>query len=85
LLFPVLLLAMTKEEYGFLYGIGSRIHFPFRIDWRNYWGPNVALYMLNINAGSLYWAGFILGLVLLLAVVVEVTTEEEDIMTKQKS
>jgi len=55
---------MTKEEYGFLYGIVHGFISPFVLI-AKLLGANVALYAEH-NAGSLYWAGFILGLVLLL-------------------
>jgi hypothetical protein len=55
---------MTKEEYGFLYGIVHGFISPFLLI-AKLLGANVGLYAEH-NSGSLYWLGFIFGLVLLL-------------------
>ena len=55
---------MTKEEYGFLYGIAHGFISPFVLIARLF-GANIGLYAEH-NSGSLYWLGFILGVVLLL-------------------
>jgi hypothetical protein len=55
---------MTREEYGFLYGIVHGFISPFVLI-AKLLGANVALYAEH-NIGSLYWAGFILGVLLLL-------------------
>jgi len=55
---------MTKEEYGFLYGIVHGFISPFVLI-AKLLGAHIGLYAEH-NAGSLYWLGFILGLVLLL-------------------
>jgi len=55
---------MTSEEYGLLYGIVHGFISPFVLIAKLF-GVNIGLYAEH-NSGSLYWAGFILGLVLLL-------------------
>ena len=55
---------MTKEEYGFLYGIVHGFISPFVLI-AKLLGANFGLYAEH-NIGSLYWLGFILGVVLLL-------------------
>ena len=55
---------MTTEEYGLLYGIVHGFISPFVLI-AKLLGVNIGLYAEN-NTGSLYWLGFILGLVLLL-------------------
>ena len=54
---------MTKEEYGFLYGIVHGFISPFVLIARLL-GAHIGLYAEH-NSGNLYWAGFILGLLLL--------------------
>ena len=54
---------MSQEEYGFLYGIVHGFISPFVLIAKLI-GANIGLYAEN-NTGSLYWVGFILGLVLL--------------------
>jgi hypothetical protein len=54
----------TTEVYGFLYGIVHGFISPFVLI-AKLLGANVALYALH-NSGSLYWAGFVLGVLLLL-------------------
>ena len=53
---------MTKEEYGFLYGIVHGFISPFVLI-AKLLGANIGLYAEH-NIGSLYWLGFILGVVL---------------------
>jgi hypothetical protein len=55
---------MTKEEYGFIYGIVHGFISPFVLIARLL-GANIGLYAEH-NTGSLYWVGFILGVFLLL-------------------
>ncbi|HEX9250804.1 MAG TPA: hypothetical protein VF870_01110 [Ignavibacteriaceae bacterium] len=55
---------MTKEEYGFFYGIVHGFISPFVLI-AKLLGAHIGLYAEN-NAGTLYWLGFILGVVLLL-------------------
>jgi hypothetical protein len=55
---------MTKEVYGFLYGIVHGFISPFVLI-AKLLGANIGLYAVH-NTGLLYWLGFILGLVLLL-------------------
>jgi hypothetical protein len=55
---------MTNETYGFLFGIVHGFISPFVLI-AKLLGANVALYAEH-NTGSLYWAGFILGVLLLL-------------------
>jgi hypothetical protein len=55
---------MTREEYGFLYGIVHGFISPFVLI-AKLLGANVGLYAEH-NTGSFYWGGFILGVVLLL-------------------
>jgi hypothetical protein len=55
---------MTHQEFGFLYGIVHGFIFPFVLIAKLF-GAHVGLYAEH-NSGSLYWLGFILGLVLLL-------------------
>ena len=55
---------MTKEEYGFLYGIVHGFISPFAFI-AKLLGANIGVYAEH-NAGPLYWLGFILGVVLLL-------------------
>jgi LPXTG-motif cell wall-anchored protein len=54
----------TSEEYGFLYGIVHGFISPFVLIAKLF-GANIGLYAEH-NTGSLYWLGFILGVVLLL-------------------
>ena len=54
----------TPEAYGLLYGIVHGFISPFVLIAKLF-GANVGLYAEH-NTGSLYWLGFILGLVLLL-------------------
>jgi hypothetical protein len=54
---------MTKEAYGFFYGIVHGFISPFVLIAKLF-GAHIGLYAEN-NTGSLYWVGFILGLVLL--------------------
>ncbi len=55
---------MSGEEYGFLYGIVHGFISPFALI-AKLLGANIGVYAEN-NTGSLYWVGFILGVVLLL-------------------
>ena len=55
---------ITKEVYGFLYGIVHGFISPFVLI-AKLLGANIGLYAEH-NIGSLYWLGFILGVVLLL-------------------
>ncbi len=55
---------MTHQEFGFLYGIVHGFISPFVLIAKLF-GAHVGLYTEH-NSGSLYWLGFILGLVLLL-------------------
>jgi hypothetical protein len=55
---------MTRQVYGFLYGIVYGFISLFVLIAKLY-GVHIGLYAEN-NTGSLYWLGFILGLVLLL-------------------
>lgn len=55
---------MTSETYGFLYGIVHGFISPFVLI-AKLLGAHVALYAEH-NIGSVYWAGFVLGLILLL-------------------
>ncbi len=55
---------MSQEEYGFLYGIVHGFISPFVLIARLF-GAHIGLYAQH-NAGTIYWLGFILGLVLLL-------------------
>lgn len=55
---------MTSEEYGFLYGIVHGLISPFTLI-AKLLGANIGVYAVH-NTGSLYWVGFILGVVLLL-------------------
>jgi hypothetical protein len=55
---------MSKEEYGFLYGIVHGFISPFVLIVK-FFGAKIGLYAEN-NTGSLYWLGYILGVVLLL-------------------
>ncbi|MCX6322513.1 MAG: hypothetical protein NTX93_12045 [Bacteroidia bacterium] len=55
---------MTQQEYGFLYGIVHGFISPFILIAKLF-GVHIGLYAEH-NTGSLYWLGFILGLVLLL-------------------
>ena len=55
---------MTTEEYGLLYGIVHGFISPFVLI-AKLLGTNIGLYAEH-NTGSLYWLGFILGVVLLL-------------------
>jgi hypothetical protein len=54
---------MTREEYGFLYGIVHGFISPFVLIARLL-GAHIGLYAEH-NSGNLYWLGFILGLLLL--------------------
>jgi hypothetical protein len=56
---------MTHEEYGLLYGIVHGFISPFALI-AKLLGMHIGLYAEH-NTGSLYWLGFILGLVLLLS------------------
>ena len=55
---------MTQEEYGFIYGIVHGFISPFVLI-AKLLGVQIGLYAEN-NTGSLYWLGYILGVVLLL-------------------
>jgi apolipoprotein N-acyltransferase len=55
---------MTKEAYGFLYGIFHGFISPF-VWMAKLLGANIGMHAEH-NTGSLYWVGFILGVVLLL-------------------
>jgi hypothetical protein len=55
---------MTREEYGFLYGIVHGFISPFALI-AKLLGAKIGLYAVH-NSGPLYWLGYILGLVLLL-------------------
>jgi ABC-type multidrug transport system permease subunit len=55
---------MTREEFGFLYGIVHGFISPFTLI-AKLLGANIGVYALH-NAGSLYWLGFILGVVILI-------------------
>jgi hypothetical protein len=55
---------MTHEEYGFLYGIIHGFISPFTLI-AKLLGANIGVYAEH-NTGSLYWLGFILGVVLLI-------------------
>jgi hypothetical protein len=55
---------MTQQEYGLLYGIVHGFISPFVLIAKLF-GAHIGLYAEH-NTGSLYWLGFILGLVLLL-------------------
>ena len=54
---------MTTESYGFLYGIVHGFISPFVLI-AKLLGANIGLYAVH-NTGSLYWAGFVLGVLLL--------------------
>jgi hypothetical protein len=54
----------TSETYGFLYGIAHGFISPFALI-AKLLGAKIGLYAEH-NTGSLYWVGFILGIVLLL-------------------
>jgi len=54
----------TAEEYGFLYGLVHGFISPFVLI-AKLLGANIGLYAVH-NSGSLYWAGFVLGVLLLL-------------------
>jgi hypothetical protein len=55
---------MSSEKYGFVYGIVHGFISPFVLI-AKLLGAHIGLYAEN-NTGSLYWVGFILGVVLLL-------------------
>jgi hypothetical protein len=55
---------MTSEVYGFLYGIVHGFISPFTLI-AKLLGAHVGVYAEH-NVGTLYWVGFILGIVLLL-------------------
>ena len=55
---------MTNEQYGLLFGIVHGFISPFVLI-AKLLGANIGLYAVH-NTGSLYWLGFILGVVLLL-------------------
>ena len=55
---------MTKEEYGFLYGVVHGFISSFVLI-AKLLGVNIGLFAEH-NSGSLYWAGFVLGVILLL-------------------
>jgi len=55
---------MTNEEYGLLFGIVHGFISPFVLI-AKLLGANIGLYAVH-NTGSLYWLGFIIGVVLLL-------------------
>jgi len=55
---------MSKEEYGFIYGIIHGFISPFVLIGK-FFGAKIGLYAEN-NTGSLYWLGYILGVILLL-------------------
>jgi hypothetical protein len=57
-------IGMTKEAYGFFYGIVHGFISPFVLIAKLF-GVHIGLYAEH-NTGLLYWVGFILGLVLLL-------------------
>ena len=54
---------VTQQEYGFLYGIVHGFISPFVLI-AKLLGAHIGLYAQN-NTGTLYWVGFVLGLVLL--------------------
>ena len=54
---------ITTQEYGFLYGIVHGFISPFALI-AKLLGAHIGLYAEH-NIGLLYWAGFILGLILL--------------------
>lgn len=54
---------MTKEVYGFFYGVVHGFISPFVLIAKLF-GAHIGLYAEH-NIGSLYWVGFILGLILL--------------------
>lgn len=55
---------MTREVYGFLYGIVHGFISPFVLI-AKLLGAHIGLYAEH-NTGTTYWLGFILGLILLL-------------------
>ena len=57
-------IGMTNETYGFIYGIAHGFISPFVLI-AKLLGAKIGLYAEH-NTGSLYWVGFILGIILLL-------------------
>jgi len=55
---------MSTQEYGFFYGIVHGFISPFVLI-AKLLGAHIGLYALH-NTGSLYWVGFVLGIIILL-------------------